>query len=76
MEGSESTIVYTPEEEADAKKTEGLVKEKGGQIHLLQADLRKHQECKRVVDKAVEAMGRINILVLTHGTQEMKESIS
>ena len=76
MEGAESTIVYTPEEEADARKTEGLVKEKGGQIHLLQADLRSHKECKRVVDKAVEAMGRINILALNHGTQEMKESIS
>ena len=75
MEGAESTIVYTPEEEADAKKTEGLVKEKGGQIHLLQADLRKHQECKRVVEKAVEAMGKINILALNHGTQEMKETI-
>ncbi|TVY46442.1 putative oxidoreductase [Lachnellula cervina] len=76
LEGAESTIVYTPDEEADAKKTEGLVKEKGGKIHLVQADLRSHKECKRVVDKAVEAMGRINILALNHGTQMMKDSIS
>jgi len=76
MEGAESTIVYLQDEETDAKKTEGLVKEKGGKVHLLQADLRSHKECKRVVDKAVEAMGRINILALNHGTQMMKESIS
>ncbi|TVY32109.1 General stress protein [Lachnellula subtilissima] len=76
MEGAEVTIVYTPDEETDAKKTEGLVKEKGAKIHLIQADLRSHKECKRVVDKAVEAMGRINILALNHGTQTMKDSIS
>jgi hypothetical protein len=76
MEGADSTIVYTPEEEPDARKTQELVRAKGGQIHLLQADLRKQQECKSVVEKAVQAMGRINILVLNHGTQAMKESIS
>jgi NADPH:quinone reductase-like Zn-dependent oxidoreductase len=76
MEGADSTIVYTPEEEPDARKTQELVRAKGGQIHLLQADLRKQQECKSVVEKAVQAMGRINILVLNHGTQTMKESIS
>jgi NAD(P)-dependent dehydrogenase (short-subunit alcohol dehydrogenase family) len=76
MEGADSTIVYTPEEEPDAQKTQELVRAKGGQIHLLQADLRKQQECKSVVEKAVEAMGGINILVLNHGTQTMKETIS
>ncbi|TVY35067.1 General stress protein [Lachnellula occidentalis] len=76
MEGAEVTIVYTPDEEKDAKETEGLVKEKGGKIHLLQADLRSHKECKRVVDEAVKAMGRINIMALNHGTQMMKDSIS
>lgn len=76
MEGADSTIVYTPEEEPDAQKTQELVRAKGGEIHLLQADLRKQQECKSVVEKAVQAMGRINILVLNHGTQTMKESIS
>jgi NAD(P)-dependent dehydrogenase (short-subunit alcohol dehydrogenase family) len=76
MEGAESTIVYTPEEQKDAEKTQELVREKGGQIHLIQADLRSHQACKNVVEKALEAMGRINILVLNHGFQMMQNTIA
>lgn len=76
MEGAESTIVYLPQEEKDAQKTRELVLEKGGKVHLLQADLKHHQECKKVVDQALAAMGRINILVLNHGTQMMRETIA
>ena len=76
MEGADSTIVYTPEEQEDAEKTQELVREKGGHIHLIQADLRSHQACKNVVEKALEAMGRINILVLNHGFQMMQNTIA
>jgi len=76
MEGADSTIVYMPEEEKDAKETERLVQEKGAKCHLIQADLRHQQSCKNVVNKAIEAMGRINILVLNHGTQMMQETIA
>lgn len=75
MEGAESTIAYKPEEEKDAQKTKELVEQKGGKIHLVQADLRSHETCKSVVDKALKTMGRINILVLNHGYQMMQESI-
>jgi len=76
MEGAESTIVYLPEEQADAEKTQKLVEAKGGKLTLLQADLTKQVDCKSVVEKAVQAMGGINILVLNHGTQTMKDDIS
>jgi NAD(P)-dependent dehydrogenase (short-subunit alcohol dehydrogenase family) len=76
MEGAESTIVYMKEEEKDAQETKRLVEEKGGKLGLLQADLREQKECKRVVDEAVKAMGGVDILVLNHGTQTMKEDIS
>jgi len=75
MEGADSTIVYLEEEEKDALETQRLVREKGAQIHLIQADLRSHQACKNVVEKAVQAMGKINILVLNHGFQNMVEKI-
>jgi len=76
MEGAESTIVYLPEEEQDAQETQRLVLEKGGQVHLLTADLRSAQACKNIVAKATQAMGgHINILVLNHGFQNMVESI-
>jgi len=76
MEGADSTIVYVPEEEKDALETQRLVKEKGQQAHLIPADLRSHQACKNVVEKARQDMGHINILVLNHGTQMMKEDIT
>jgi len=76
MEGADSLIVYLPEEEKDALETQRLVKEKGQQAHLLAADLRNAQACKNMVAKAVEVLGGLNILVLNHGTQEMREDIS
>ncbi|KAI9054118.1 hypothetical protein LZ554_001289 [Drepanopeziza brunnea f. sp. 'monogermtubi'] len=75
MEGAESTIVYTPEEEKDAQDTKKLVSEKGGKIHLIQADLRGASKCKSVVEEAVKNMGGVNVLVLNHGYQMMKETI-
>jgi NAD(P)-dependent dehydrogenase (short-subunit alcohol dehydrogenase family) len=76
MEGAESTIVYTADEQKDAEETQQLVEKKGGKLHLLQADLKKLQDCKEVVEKSLKTMGNINILVLNHGTQMMKEDIS
>ncbi|KAE8445284.1 hypothetical protein EG329_013522 [Mollisiaceae sp. DMI_Dod_QoI] len=76
MEGADSTIVYVPGEEKDAKETEQMVREKGGKVTLIPADLKSQQACKNVVEKTIEAMGRINILVLNHGTQMMQDSIA
>jgi len=76
MEGAESTIVYLPEERKDAEETKRLVEKKGGKITLIEADLQSAKTCKSVVEQAVKAMGRINILVLNHGTQLMQETIA
>lgn len=76
MEGAESAIVYLPEEEEDAKQTKKIVEAKGGQLHLFPSDLRGHEACQQVVQKAKKALGSINILVLNHGYQMMKEDIS
>ena len=76
MEGAESTIVYLEEEEKDAQETKKLVEEKGGKVTLIAADLRERTACKDVVDQAVKAMGRINILVLNHAFQKMQETIA
>ncbi|PVH80625.1 NAD(P)-binding protein [Cadophora sp. DSE1049] len=57
MEGAQSTIVYTEEEEKDAQETKKLVEEKGGKLGLIQADLRSAERCKSVVEEAVKGMG-------------------
>lgn len=75
MEGAESTIVYTAPEEEDAQETKRLVELKGGRLHLVAADLRSSSQCKSVVEKARQGMGGVDVLVLNHGTQMMRESI-
>ena len=76
MEGAESTIVYLPEEQKDAEETQRLVQEKGGKLHLIQADLRLQEQCKTVAEKARQLMGTVNILVLNHGTQKVQQDIT
>ncbi|RAL64365.1 hypothetical protein DID88_001841 [Monilinia fructigena] len=39
--------------------------------HLAAGKLKSHQACKNIPEKVKEAMGRINILVLNHGTTQL-----
>jgi NAD(P)-dependent dehydrogenase (short-subunit alcohol dehydrogenase family) len=75
MEGAESSIIYLPGEEEEVLETKRLVQGKGSQVHLIPADLLDPDICSVVVNKAIEYMGCINILVLNHGTHVMKETI-
>jgi NAD(P)-dependent dehydrogenase (short-subunit alcohol dehydrogenase family) len=76
MEGAESTIIYLPEDEADARETERLVREQRRRVHLIQADLTDPKACRDVVDQAIDKMGRINVLVLNLGTKVMEKTIA
>ncbi|WP_122261827.1 SDR family oxidoreductase [Ornithinimicrobium cerasi] len=75
-EGAQVAVVHLPEEDADARRTQELVEEAGGRCHLIAADLRDHESNKRVADKAVEALGGLDVLVanaayqMTHDTLE------
>ena len=76
MEGADSTVNYLPEEESDAQETKKLVEKYGGKCTLCPADIRSHENCKKVVDSAVSAMGTINILVNNAAFQNMINDIS
>lgn len=76
MEGAESLINYLPEEETDAQDTKKEVEKYGGKIHLYPADITKQENCKKLVDEAVERMGTINILVNNAGYQNMINGIA
>ncbi|KAJ5082183.1 hypothetical protein N7532_011226 [Penicillium argentinense] len=75
MEGATSLITYLPEEEKDAKETVRRVEELGKKCHSLALDLRTKENCKKVVDIALELLGGIDILVNNAGTQNMVEDI-
>lgn len=61
-EGADVAIAYLSEHE-DAKETKRLVESAGKKAVLVAADLASAKECTRVVDEAVKAFGRIDILV-------------
>ncbi|CEO61195.1 Putative Oxidoreductase, short-chain dehydrogenase/reductase family [Penicillium brasilianum] len=76
MEGASSLIVYLPEEESDAKETKKKVEEHGAHCHCLAIDLRKRENCKKVVDTALQTLGGIDILVNNAAFQHMLSDIS
>jgi NAD(P)-dependent dehydrogenase (short-subunit alcohol dehydrogenase family) len=76
MEGASSLIVYLPEEEKDAQETKRRVQDTGCDCHCLAVDVRKKENCRKVVDTAVQCMGGIDILVNNAGFQNMIGDIS
>ncbi|MEL4358302.1 MULTISPECIES: SDR family oxidoreductase [unclassified Luteococcus] len=63
QEGAEVMIVALPEEAEDAKATKRSIKELGGTCHVVKANLRTAKANQRVVARAVEKMGGIDVLV-------------
>lgn len=61
-EGATSCIAYLPEEEKDAQDTKKQVEALHGACHLIALDLVKKDNCKKVVEFALEKMGGIDIL--------------
>lgn len=75
MEGADSFIAYLPEEEKDAQETKKMVEEKGQKCYTLAIDLKSKENCKKVIDEAIKAMGGIDILVNNHAYQMMVNDI-
>ncbi len=61
-EGADVLISYLSEDE-DARETARLVEEAGRTAVLVPGDLRDPAHCRAVVDRAVEAFGRVDVLV-------------
>lgn len=76
MEGATSMIVYLPEEEKDAQETKKLVEKAGQKCHLVAIDIRKRENCRKVVDSAIKDMGGVDILVNNAAFQNMLSDIS
>lgn len=75
MEGADSLIAYLPEEESDAQETKKQVEKYGRKCHLLALDLVKKENCKKVIDTAIEKFGKIDILFNNHAYQMMVDNI-
>ena len=62
-EGADVVIAYLPEEEDDAQETVRLVEEAGRKAVTVPGDLTDEQQCRLVVDSAVQELGGIDVLV-------------
>ncbi|PPK65050.1 SDR family oxidoreductase [Actinokineospora auranticolor] len=62
-EGADVLITCLPKEREDAETTIGLVREAGRRGEIEVADLTDEAACARVIDAAVAAFGRIDVLV-------------
>jgi NAD(P)-dependent dehydrogenase (short-subunit alcohol dehydrogenase family) len=61
-EGADVLISYLNEHE-DARETQRLVEEAGRKAVLVPGDLQDPAHCRAIVARAVEAFGRVDILV-------------
>lgn len=73
-EGADIAISYLSEQD-DAFETRRLVEDSGRECLLLPGDLSDPEHCREVIDRTVEAFGRIDVLVNNAAHQATFESI-
>ncbi len=62
-EGADVLISYLEEEEPDAQETARVVEEAGKRCVKVPGDISEEAQCNRIVEKAVEEFGKIDVLV-------------
>ncbi|WP_432537189.1 SDR family oxidoreductase [Kineococcus arenarius] len=62
-EGADVVIVHLPEEQADADETVALVEAAGRKGVSVPGDLREEEFCRQVVQRAVDELGGLDVLV-------------
>jgi hypothetical protein len=74
-EGADVVINYYPTEEQDAQEVIALIKKEGRKAIAIPGDLRSEDFCKTLVQKAVTALGGLDIIVNNAGRQQSINSI-
>ncbi|GGB59982.1 SDR family oxidoreductase [Virgibacillus dakarensis] len=73
-EGANVAISYLDEHE-DAEETKRMVEAEGVQCLLLPGDIKEEAHCSKLVEKTVEAFGKLNILVNNAAIQYVREDL-
>lgn len=73
-EGAKIAIVYLLEDD-DAEMTRSIVEEEGSEAVCIKADIGSKDACATVVEKTLEAFGKIDILVNNAGEQHPDDEI-
>jgi NAD(P)-dependent dehydrogenase (short-subunit alcohol dehydrogenase family) len=74
-EGADVAITYLPEELSDAEETQELVEAEGRRCILIEGDLTEEDFCKEAIQRTVDELGGLDILVSNAAHQSRKESL-
>ena len=74
-EGADVAIMFLPEEESDANETRQVIEAEGRRALLLPGDVTDLQYCEKCVQRTVNELGAIDILVNNAAFQKNAESI-
>ena len=74
-EGADVAIVYLPEEQRDADETRRAVEAEGRQCVLIDGDVRDSGFCRDAVERTVEELGGLDILVNNAAYQQHRDSL-
>lgn len=75
-EGADVAIGYLPEEEADAKQVIALIEAEGRKALGLAGDVKDEAWCKDMVQRTVDGLGGLDILVINAARQQFRESVA
>jgi NAD(P)-dependent dehydrogenase (short-subunit alcohol dehydrogenase family) len=76
-EGADVAISYLADmEDADAEHTSGLITGEGRRCHLYKADLGSENSCEQLIERTVEWLGGLDVLVNHAGTQASEEDFA
>jgi NAD(P)-dependent dehydrogenase (short-subunit alcohol dehydrogenase family) len=74
-EGADVAINYFPTEEPDAREVIELIKAEGRNGLPIPGDLRDEKFCQELVDRAVNGLGGLDVLICNAGRQQARASI-
>ncbi len=74
-EGADVAINYYPTEEPNAREVIALIKAEGRNALAIPGDLRDERFCQELVQRAVEGLGGLDIIVSNAGRQQARQSI-
>ncbi|MBD7956217.1 SDR family oxidoreductase [Microbacterium sp. Sa4CUA7] len=75
-EGADVALSYLPEEEEDAQRVVGILREAGATVVAFPGDLKDPQYCRELVAQTVEGLGGLDILVNNGGKQIYNEDLT
>lgn len=74
-EGADLVLSYLPEEEEDARATARWVEQAGRRAVLVPGDIADQAHCRRIVERTIAELGRLDILVNNAAFQRTYEKI-